>query len=84
MDPSNIGKISLHQEYNVRYKQMEFLLIVNPKYANGIEGENLYFKFKTEEERDFWFDVLKKKIEKFTNTYNLIKYLWNTKIIISV
>lgn len=63
INPKNIDRIELDQQYNQRYGKLTYFLNIYPKFSNGKENEDIYLEFKDKEERNFWFDVLRIKIK---------------------
>jgi len=64
LDPGNISRIELTQQYEISNSKVTYSIIIYPKFSKGTEGEEVHMNFKIEEERDFYFDVLKMKMKK--------------------
>lgn len=64
LDPKNIGKIELTEDYNSISQKQIYSITIFPKFSKGVEGEEVTLNFKTESIRDYYFDILKIKLKR--------------------
>lgn len=65
IDPSDLARVELNQNFNIKRNQMEYSITIYRKFPSP-EDYVFDISFKTEEERDFWFNVLRLKL-KYSN-----------------
>lgn len=61
IDPGNLERIELAEEYSIKKQKMLYSIIIYKKFVNP-EEYCFDIKFEDEEERDYWYDILNVKL----------------------
>lgn len=61
LDPGNLERIELSEEYSIKKQKMIYSIIFYKKFVSP-EEYCFDVKFESEEERDYWYDVLNVKL----------------------